>query len=188
MAPRQKLVALHPVHGYAIAPPQDLKTMKRNARERNRVLTVNQSFDALRRAVPSALAHRKLSKVNIIQHAMEYIQTLSQLLGQDDLLGSAVSPPSWSSSCSSQLSPCCSASYGLESAACSRTCWPVNAHSWPGQLMGSDVCQYGCLAKPNPTYMAQQNSREFFTKEEELRKVENEDEEVMNAIVDWQTT
>ena len=188
MAPRQKLVALHPVHGYAIAPPQDLKTMKRNARERNRVLTVNQSFDALRRAVPSALAHRKLSKVNIIQHAMEYIQTLSQLLGQENLLGSAVSPPSWSSSSSSQLSPCCSTSYGLQSPACSRTCWPVNAHSWPGQLIGSDVCQYGCLPKPNPTYMAQQSSREFFTKEEDLREVEDENEEVMNAIVDWQTT
>jgi hypothetical protein len=53
--------------------------------------------------------------------------------------------------------------------------------------MGSDVCQYGCLAKPNPTYMAQQNSRQFFTKEEELKEVEDEDEDVMNAIVDWQT-
>jgi len=64
----------------------------------------------------------------------------------------------------------------------------VNAHSWPVQLVGSDVCQCGCLAKPNPTYMAQQNSREFFPKEEELREVEDENDEVMNAIVDWQTT
>jgi hypothetical protein len=36
--------------------------------------------------------------------------------------------------------------------------------------------------------MAQQSSREFFRKEEELREVEDENDEVMNAIVDWQTT
>ncbi len=108
MAPRPRLVALHPVHGYAIAPPQDLKTMKRNARERNRVLTVNQSFETLRRAVPSAAAHRKLSKVNIVQQAMEYIHSLVQLLqeadmtSQDSPRGSNASSPS----CLSSSVPC----------------------------------------------------------------------------------
>jgi hypothetical protein len=101
-------VALHPVHGYAIAPPQDLKTMKRNARERNRVLTVNQSFETLRRAVPSAAAHRKLSKVNIVQQAMEYIHSLVQLLQEAEMTshgsprGSGASSPT----CLSSPVPC----------------------------------------------------------------------------------
>ncbi len=108
MAPRQRLVALHPVHGYAIAPPQDLKTMKRNARERNRVLTVNQSFETLRRAVPSAAAHRKLSKVNIVQQAMEYIHSLIQLLQQADMTSQGSPRVSGASSptCLSSSVPC----------------------------------------------------------------------------------
>jgi hypothetical protein len=89
MAPRQRLVAIHPVHGYVIAPPQDLKTMKRNARERNRVLTVNQSFEALRCRIPSAAGFKKLSKVNIIQHAMDYIHGLLSTLEEDDLVSSS---------------------------------------------------------------------------------------------------
>jgi hypothetical protein len=108
MAPRQRLVALHPVHGYPIAPPQDLKTMKRNARERNRVLTVNQSFETLRRAVPSAAAHRKLSKVNIVQQAMEYIHSLVQLLQEADMTSPGSPRVSGASSptCLSSPVPC----------------------------------------------------------------------------------
>ena len=57
--------------------------MKRNARERSRIQTVNQSFEALRRCVPTA--HKSMSKVNIIQHALEYIQNLVQLVHEDQL-------------------------------------------------------------------------------------------------------
>ena len=54
MAPKAKLVAFHPVHGYKIKPPQDLKTIKRNERERKRVETVNKGFETLRQHVPAA--------------------------------------------------------------------------------------------------------------------------------------
>jgi hypothetical protein len=80
MPPRSKLVAIHPVHGYAIMPQQDLKTIKRNARERNRVQAVNSCFENLRRRVPSAAVYKKMSKVNIIHHALEYIHQLMQVL------------------------------------------------------------------------------------------------------------
>ena len=82
MAPKPKLVVLHPVHGYKIKPAQDLKTIKRNARERNRVQTVNCGFERLRQLVPSAIADKKMSKVNILGHAVDYIQCLHSLLQQ----------------------------------------------------------------------------------------------------------
>ena len=80
MAPKAKLVAFHPVHGYKIKPPQDLKTIKRNERERKRVETVNKGFETLRQHVPAAAPVKKLSKVAILNEAMEYIQYLKTVL------------------------------------------------------------------------------------------------------------
>ena len=82
MAPKPKLVVLHPIHGYKIKPAQDHKVMKRNARERNRVQTVNCGFERLRQMVPSAVADKKMSKVNILGHAVEYIHCLHSYLQQ----------------------------------------------------------------------------------------------------------
>ena len=78
--PRTKLVAIHPVHGYAIPPPQDVKVSRRNARERNRVKTVNNGFEMLKRHIPSAAPVKKMSKVNILNQAVEYIESLQCLL------------------------------------------------------------------------------------------------------------
>ena len=80
MAPKAKLVAFHPVHGYKIKPPQDLKTIKRNERERKRVEVVNNGFEALRKHVPTAAPVKKMSKVGILNEAMEYIQYLKTVL------------------------------------------------------------------------------------------------------------
>ena len=59
MAPLQLVV--HPVHGYMIKPPEEVKTMKRNKRERNRVESVNKGFEVLRVHLP--LLHGKVRKV-----------------------------------------------------------------------------------------------------------------------------
>eukprot|EP00090_Calanus_glacialis_P011071 TRINITY_DN19554_c0_g1_i1.p1 TRINITY_DN19554_c0_g1~~TRINITY_DN19554_c0_g1_i1.p1 ORF type:complete len:252 (-),score=29.03 TRINITY_DN19554_c0_g1_i1:499-1254(-) len=80
MKPRTKLVAIHPVHGYAIPPPQDVKVSRRNARERNRVKSVNNGFEILKRHIPSAAPVKKMSKVNILSHAVDYIESLTALL------------------------------------------------------------------------------------------------------------
>ena len=80
MAPKAKLVAYHPVHGYKIKPQQDLKTIKRNERERTRVQSVNNGFETLRKHIPTAAALKKMSKVNILNEAMEYIQYLRSVL------------------------------------------------------------------------------------------------------------
>ena len=74
-------MAVHPVHGYAIKPQEDLKTTKRNQRERTRVETVNRGFELLRRQIPRAAASEKLSKVAVLAHAVDYIQHLHSLLG-----------------------------------------------------------------------------------------------------------
>ena len=80
MAPKAKLVAFHPVHGYKIKPQQDLKTIKRNERERNRVENVNGGFETLRKHIPTAAALKKMSKVNIVNHALDYVIYLTELL------------------------------------------------------------------------------------------------------------
>jgi hypothetical protein len=74
------MIVLHPVHGYRIRPQEDLKTIKRNARERNRVQTVNQGFEKLRLHIPSAACDKKMSKVNILGHAVNYIQCLHAMI------------------------------------------------------------------------------------------------------------
>ena len=56
MAPRPMVV--HPVHGYKIRPQEDIKTIKRNQRERSRVQTVNLGFDTLKQHLPGT-AHLK---------------------------------------------------------------------------------------------------------------------------------
>jgi hypothetical protein len=86
MGPKPKMIVLHPVHGYRIRPQEDLKTIKRNARERNRVQTVNQGFEHLRLHIPSAACDKKMSKVNILSHAVNYIQCLHAMVQQQHMI------------------------------------------------------------------------------------------------------
>ena len=83
---RKQLAVLHPVHGYKIKPQQNLKTIKRNARERTRVENVNKSFESLRLQIPRAAAMGKLSKVSILAEAVDYIQYLHTLVNANNNL------------------------------------------------------------------------------------------------------
>ncbi|XP_040564038.1 uncharacterized protein [Lepeophtheirus salmonis] len=91
-ANKRKLSAYHPTLGYAIPPPQPAKVARRNARERNRVKQVNCGFEVLRTHIPTAVKHKKMSKVDTLRHAVDYIQNLKQLLGEQDDLPSSPSP------------------------------------------------------------------------------------------------
>ncbi|KAF0305899.1 Achaete-scute 5 [Amphibalanus amphitrite] len=53
---------------------------RRNARERNRVKQVNQGFAVLRAHLPSVEKSKKVSKVDTLRGAIDYIQSLSELL------------------------------------------------------------------------------------------------------------
>ena len=82
MAPKPKH-AIHPVHGYKMKPMENLKTIKRNQRERHRVQNLNNGFEILRQNIPAVAAMKKMSKIQILGHAVGYIQHLHHLLGLD---------------------------------------------------------------------------------------------------------
>lgn len=74
-------------------PIQPASVARRNARERNRVKQVNNGFAALRQHIPSAVtaalaggrgSSRKLSKVDTLRLAVEYIKSLKRLLDESE--------------------------------------------------------------------------------------------------------
>ncbi|XP_040569422.1 uncharacterized protein [Lepeophtheirus salmonis] len=84
----------HPILGYAIPPPLPPKVARRNARERNRVKQVNSGFDYLKSHLPGATDIKKMSKVDTLRRAVDYIQSLQTLLGLDESSSPSCSPSS----------------------------------------------------------------------------------------------
>ena len=76
----QSGVIYHPVHGYPIPPPLPVAVSRRNARERTRVKTVNDSYQHLKSHVPAAARTKRMSKVDIIKHSIDYIQKLQAMV------------------------------------------------------------------------------------------------------------
>ncbi|GBM27567.1 hypothetical protein AVEN_97081-1 [Araneus ventricosus] len=62
--------------------PQPAAVARRNERERNRVRLVNLGFATLRQHVPSTTKNKKMSKVDTLKSAVEYIKRLQELLGE----------------------------------------------------------------------------------------------------------
>ncbi|KAF2359902.1 Myc-type basic helix-loop-helix (bHLH) domain, partial [Trinorchestia longiramus] len=59
---------------------------RRNARERNRVKQVNNSFVTLRQHIPGAAKAKKISKVETLKQATDYIRNLQRLLEEHDAM------------------------------------------------------------------------------------------------------
>ena len=72
--------------------------VKRNARERRRVQTINGAFSVLRRHLPYENRHKRLSKVKTLQIAIEYIDYLRTMVGGDEDINSLNNTQMWSSS------------------------------------------------------------------------------------------
>lgn len=98
------------------APVQSVSVQRRNARERNRVKQVNNGFTTLRHHIPTEVitdlsnggrgASKKLSKVDTLRLAVEYIRRLQGVLDDsDDALSTSSSTPSSSASNNSYYSP-----------------------------------------------------------------------------------
>ena len=86
---------------------------RRNERERNRVKLVNLGFASLRQQLPNGAANKKMSKVETLRSAVEYIKQLQELLDETDAVN-AVFNGSLSPTCSlTSSSP--SPSYSPES-------------------------------------------------------------------------
>ncbi|XP_017048123.1 achaete-scute complex protein T4 [Drosophila ficusphila] len=110
---------------------QSQSVQRRNARERNRVKQVNNSFARLRQHIPQSIIsdltkgggrgpHKKISKVDTLRIAVEYIRRLQDLV--DDLNGgTGGSSSSNTSNAVSQLQLCLdeSSSHSSSSSTCS---------------------------------------------------------------------
>lgn len=78
---------------YAPTPQQTVSVQRRNARERNRVKQVNNGFANLRQHIPAPVvaalssggrgASKKLSKVDTLRVAVEYIRSLQKMLDEN---------------------------------------------------------------------------------------------------------
>ena len=79
--------AQHPVHGYPVAPVQDVRQSRRNARERARVSTINNGYKKLRRHIPSSNTrpHIRMSKIDILTKAIDYIGSLQEVLSNSSV-------------------------------------------------------------------------------------------------------
>ncbi|XP_064097297.1 achaete-scute complex protein T4-like [Macrobrachium nipponense] len=71
--------------GYVVS-PAPVAVARRNARERNRVKQVNNGFATLRQHIPGAAKAKKISKVETLKQAVEYIRSLQELLEDHDAL------------------------------------------------------------------------------------------------------
>lgn len=116
--PQQQFTMLQkpPKYNYRTAPyDQPASVVKRNARERNRVRQVNCGFVNLRQHIPQSIvteltnggrgASKKLSKVDTLRLAVEYIRRLKDLIDESDSEASNSSICSQSSSAGSPPPP-----------------------------------------------------------------------------------
>ncbi|KAK8738512.1 hypothetical protein OTU49_003913 [Cherax quadricarinatus] len=71
--------------GYVVS-PAPVAVARRNARERNRVKQVNNGFATLRQHIPGAAKAKKISKVETLKQAVDYIRSLQELLEDHDSL------------------------------------------------------------------------------------------------------
>ncbi|XP_069486025.1 achaete-scute homolog 1 [Ambystoma mexicanum] len=113
--------------GYSLPPQQPAAVARRNERERNRVKLVNLGFATLREHVPSGAQNKKMSKVETLRSAVEYIRALQALLDEHDAVSAAfragVLSPALSPHCAP--SAAAAAAHGMNSMAGS----PVSSYS-----------------------------------------------------------
>lgn len=65
-------------------PAESPTVSKRNERERNRVRLVNEGFSSLRQKIPFAHGKKRLSKVETLRYAVEYIKYLQAVIREHD--------------------------------------------------------------------------------------------------------
>ena len=186
----------HPTPGYAIPPPIPLTVARRNVRERNRLKTVNDSYECLRAHVPVAAKAKRMAKVDIIKHTIDYIQKLQRLVSsiegpnsdqfpqtnqrlQDDRILSSqfVSSGSTPSTPFSSIPPSCnSSSY-------SPSC--ESGYSSPGQYHENKQTMH---AAGYSVWKHGHNSAcDSFPVDDDVLEA-MVDDEVLDAIAEWQTT
>nr|CAH7769880.1 unnamed protein product [Callosobruchus chinensis] len=179
---------------YGAPPQQPASVARRNARERNRVKQVNNGFATLRSHIPQSVAQalspssstqgrgasKKLSKVETLRLAVEYIRSLQQMI--EDYEGDVTSNPAHPTTSdmkyytSSSESNIYQGSYPvlLPTPACSEaSVSPTPSHSSEGSFSTSQTYT-GAL------YHHAENYENYDPKSPD------DDEELLDAIFSWQ--
>ncbi|XP_012532567.1 achaete-scute complex protein T3 [Monomorium pharaonis] len=152
---------------YGTVPHQPASVARRNARERNRVKQVNNGFATLRQHIPQTVAQalgsstagthggsragsKKLSKVETLRMAVEYIRSLQRLLeehdGSSDSSGS--SPTSLTSSNAPENGVSSDSNHSAELRLRGSITGEIHHHSSPH---GSDLRHQHLRQNPSPT-------------------------------------
>ena len=80
-----------------------LRRIRANNRERRRIQAINDAMEALRKAIPNTSNKRKLTKLELLRLAQEYIRDLSEMLCsnsptlEDDVVNVSFSYPTYTS-------------------------------------------------------------------------------------------
>lgn len=151
---------------------QSQSVQRRNARERNRVKQVNNSFARLRQHIPQSIIadltkgggrgpHKKISKVDTLRIAVEYIRRLQDLV--DDLNGG---PSPNSSMMTTQLNLCLDeTSSNSSSSSSSGSCTSGSSMATQQQLYYMSAAAAAAAATPalpTPLQQQQQLQRQQF--------------------------
>lgn len=184
---------------YGAPPQQPASVARRNARERNRVKQVNNGFATLRQHIPSTIAaafapqgaastsgrgaSKKLSKVETLRLAVEYIRSLQQMIDdhETDGMGHPMSAESammdnryYPSSPDSLTQQFSSYPLILPTPTCSEaSASPTPSHSSEGSVSATSTYT------PTTLYHPQDNYENYDPKS-------SEDEELLDAIFSWQ--
>lgn len=173
---------------YGTPPQQPASVARRNARERNRVKQVNNGFATLRQHIPASVAaafapqgnntgrgaSKKLSKVETLRLAVEYIRSLQQMIEdhEADMMNATGSDnSSYYGSSPQQFS-----TYPLllPTPACSEaSASPTPSHSSEGSVSAASTYT------PTTLYHQQDAYESYDPKSPE-------DEELLDAIFSWQ--
>lgn len=188
---------------YGAPPQQPASVARRNARERNRVKQVNNGFATLRQHIPPSVAaaltppsgtggsgrgaSKKLSKVETLRLAVEYIRSLQQMIDdhENDMMStstmtndhSMIDSRYYTNSPDSLTQQFSSYPLLLSTPTCSEaSASPTPSHSSEGS--GSATSTY----TPTTTLYHHQDNYENYDPKSP------EDEELLDAIFSWQQT
>lgn len=170
---------------YGTPPQQPASVARRNARERNRVKQVNNGFATLRQHIPASVAaafapqgnatgrgaSKKLSKVETLRLAVEYIRSLQQMIDdhESEMMTGTGSDNSYYENSPQQFS-----TYPLllPTPSCSEaSSSPTPSHSSEGSVSATYT--------PTTLYHQQDTYESYDPKSPE-------DEELLDAIFSWQ--
>ena len=201
---RKHGVIFHPTLGYPIPPPIPLTIARRNARERSRVKSVNNSYESLRAHVPAAAKAKRMSKVDVIKHTIQYIHKLQEIVNSQ--IEDHRVPQSYNHG-KDYTTYCQNGSFGFSSTTSDSECSIYSPISEEGHVSSVDCFQFP-TSEPALSPKLQENnipSQQIATKDFYSRRRNQEDQkplvtscnepkkitvqlenDLLDVIADWQ--